>query len=96
MSDRIILGSDGRKYITNEPLLHEDKQAIELRRLHDECEALKADAARYRWLRDNLRRWSWNPDGHVYPDKVVGFAHKGTGYLDSEFQTAIDAARSKA
>lgn len=55
MSDRIILGPDGRKYITNEPLLHEDKQAAELRRLHSELER-KSDAIQRLWKeRDELR-----------------------------------------
>jgi len=26
MNDRVIVGSDGRKYITNEPLLHSPKR----------------------------------------------------------------------
>lgn len=58
MSDRIILGPDGRKYITNEPLLHEDKQAAELRRLHAENEALReaneAFGRRQEWWNEKM------------------------------------------
>lgn len=35
-----------------------DECASELRRLHAENEALRSDAERYRWLRDNSNNWS--------------------------------------
>ena len=40
--------------IENDPTsaAHHDAAAAELRRLHAECDALRADAERYRWLRD--------------------------------------------
>lgn len=52
------------------------------------------DAERYRWLLENLSRWSWNPDANAYTGKVVGFAAFGTGYLDFPFDVAIDSARA--
>ena len=55
--------------------------AAELRRLHAECEALRADAERYRWLRDpaNAYRDEWN--------------YFGPYSSAAEIDAVIDAAR---
>jgi hypothetical protein len=63
--------------------------AAELRRLHAEVEATRADAERYRWLRDQttddgiaiVMKNKHIDDSISYPDNINGY---------------IDAARSKA
>jgi hypothetical protein len=56
--------------------------------------AERADAERYRWLRDNNTRFSWNPS--KYNQNIVsGFAAFGTGYVGFEFEEAIDKAMGK-
>lgn len=65
------------------------KAAAELRRLHQvevERDALKADAERYRWLRD----WDW-----ATHDIVPMTGRYGTeAILGRDLDAAIDAARS--
>lgn len=64
-----------------------DQAAAELRRLHAECEALQADAERYRWLREDavkdlaVAEWDYE-DGYIVSNK--------TG---EQLDEAIDAAR---
>ena len=51
----------------------------------------RKDAARYRWLRENYKSWSWQPT--QYNKEVVsGFAAFNTGYSGFSFENAIDAA----
>jgi len=58
-----------------------DAAAAELRRLHAECESLRADAERYQWLRDpaNAYRDEWN--------------YFGPYSSEAEIDAVIDAAR---
>jgi hypothetical protein len=53
--------------------------------------AERADAERYRWLRDNNARFSWNPSKYNQ-ETISGFAAFGTGYCGFEFEDAIDKA----
>jgi hypothetical protein len=56
--------------------------------------AERADAERYRWLRNNNAKFSWNPS--KYNQNIVsGFAAFGTGYVGFEFEEAIDKAMGK-
>jgi hypothetical protein len=68
------------------PYSLESKAAAELRRLHAEVEALRADAGRYRWLRENSTEYSL-----TQKDSFGGRELMGWEALDA----AIDAARSK-
>ena len=72
----------------------ERRCASMLRTLSQENEALKADAARYRWLRTNSKSWSWTPIQYNI-DIVSGFAAGGTGYLGHSFEDAINIAAMK-
>ena len=56
-----------------------------------DAESLKADAARYRWLRDNSNAIHWTPS-RFNKEIVSGFSFDGTGYLGFKFEEAIDAA----
>jgi hypothetical protein len=57
-------------------------------------DAEREDAERYRWLRDNNARFSWNPSRYNQ-ETISGFAAFGTGYCGFEFETAVDKARSE-
>lgn len=49
------------------------------------------DANRYRWLKENSAKFSWNPSR--YNGRIVdGFAAFGTGYLGYNFEQAVDLA----
>jgi hypothetical protein len=53
--------------------------------------AERKDALRYRWLKDNNARFSWNPS--KYNKEIIsGFAAFGTGYCGFEFEAAVDKA----
>jgi hypothetical protein len=53
--------------------------------------AERKDALRYRWLKDNNSRFSWNPS--KYNKEIIsGFAAFGTGYCGFEFEAAVDKA----
>lgn len=82
------------EYLYSSLDLREDT-AAELRRLAAEVEALRADAERYRWLRDNNASWSWAP-ARYSASLVTGFAAFGTGYLGFGLEDAIDAAKKEA
>lgn len=56
-----------------------------------ELDALRADAAQYRWLLANSERWSWDPSRYS-KNLVSGFAANGTAYLGFGFAQAIDEA----
>lgn len=64
-------------------------------RLAAEIATLRADAERYRWLRDNNASWSWAP-ARYSASLVTGFAAFGTGYLGFGLEDAIDAAKKEA
>lgn len=53
--------------------------------------AERADAERYRWLRDNNASFSWNPSRYNQ-ETISGFAAFGTGYCGFEFEAAVDKA----
>ena len=57
-----------------------------------EIERLRADAERYRWLRERAPFWAWQPDSNCYPGITVGFSHSETKYCDYTLDAAIDAA----
>lgn len=59
--------------------------AAELRRIHAECDALRADAERYRWLRENAADYRL-----TQKDGYGGRELRGWDELDA----AIDAARA--
>lgn len=65
---------------------YDSEIAAELRRLVAENDALRADAERYRWLRDNTTNY-----GLTQEDGYGGRELKGWEELDA----AIDAARSR-
>ena len=56
-----------------------------------EVESLRADALRYRWLRDNSNAIHWTPS-RFNKEIVSGFSFNRTGYLGFKFEEAIDAA----
>ena len=60
---------------------HHKAAAAELRRLHAEVEALKADAERYRWLRDA-----------PWPSELADIIRL---QLNAKWDAAIDAVRGK-
>lgn len=64
--------------------------------LTDEIERLRADAERYRWLRERAPFWAWQPDSNCYPGITVGFSHSYTKYCDYTLDEAIDAAMKEA
>jgi hypothetical protein len=68
--------------------------ADELRRLHAEVEALRADAERYRWLRGNARATSEHWGGRW--SLVIEGPAPGGNAPAASIDAAIDAARSKA
>ncbi len=72
---------------------------LECEALREELAAAQADAALYRWLRDNPTKWSWQPNANVYRGKVVGFCAHDTQYFDFTFEDALNfalAAKEKA
>jgi hypothetical protein len=60
--------------------------------LDEEIDQLRADAERYRWLRERAPFWAWQPDSNCYPGITVGFSHSETKYCDYTLDEAIDAA----
>jgi hypothetical protein len=69
------------------------RAAAELRRLHAENEALRADAERYRWLRGNARATSEHWGGRW--SLVIEGPAPGGNAPAASIDAAIDAARSK-
>lgn len=53
-----------------------------------EIAALRQDAERYRWLRDNSRKWSWMPS-QFNPEIISGFCCDGANYQGYAFDAAI-------
>ena len=80
MSDRIVVGADGRKYIYSEPLMSGEviggNLKAELRRLHDENEALRDANERF-----GVRQEWWN-------DKMFDLEEK-CATLQSENRTLV-------
>ena len=74
--------------------IHDQVQSVIRKRneLREEVERLRADAARYRWLRERAPFWAWQPDSNCYPGITVGFSHSETKYCDYTLDEAIDAA----
>ena len=64
--------------------------------MQEEVKRLRADAERYRWLRERAPFWAWQPDSNCYPGITVGFSHSGTKYCDYTLDEAIDAAMKEA
>ena len=71
----------GSKEATDECVTDARRSTDELRRLREENEALRADAERYRWLRD-MASQDWIHHNHNY-----------RSLRGAAFDAAIDAAR---
>jgi hypothetical protein len=59
--------------------------------LRTEVEVLRKDAARYQWLCDNNKSFSWTPS-RFSPGLISGFSFNGTGYLGFNFADAVTKA----
>ena len=68
------------------------RAAAELRRLHAECDALRADAERYRWLRQCARATSEHWGGRW--SLVIEGPAPGSNDAPASIDAAIDAARA--
>ena len=76
-----------------ESAAHHKSAAAELRRLHAEVEALRADAERYRWLREESGK---RPDFYSgEANWMVSRSQGGMGqnFFGEKIDAAIDAAR---
>jgi hypothetical protein len=82
---RLAAGLEGDYSISYQPYA-----AAELRRLHAECEALRADAERYRWLRECARATSEHWGGRW--SLVIEGPAPGGNAPPASIDAAIDAA----
>jgi hypothetical protein len=71
-----------------------ESNEAELDRLRAECEALRADAERYRWLRCEAFLGCPSPEGSSLKDAFLVIQGYGYCLEDEQVDEAVDAARA--